>query len=196
MNTSELECILSRALLGNSSGCRFLGVFAADCAPVRLTAGEYPCAYVVNTDPASAPGQHWVAFYAETPRHMEFFDSYGRHPSAYAHVRVPATCASFIQCNPHSFQSLRSVVCGHYCVFYLVNRIVARRPWLSILHTLTLRRFSASHRSGTPYPQDKLVRRFVRSVVLRLRIRECVSERHLCAGGQCCSARSRCTTVV
>lgn len=198
MNTAELECILSRAMDGSSnddddsgSSCRFLGVFAADQAPVRLAASDYPCAYVVNTDPASMPGQHWVAFYAQSPRHLEFFDSYGRHPSAYVHVRAPANCASFIMYNPHSFQSLRSVVCGHYCVLYLVMRAVAREPRLTILHML--RRYSAENgRRGSPYPQDRLVRRFVRSFVSRLHISNCVSERHRCGGGQCCRARSLC----
>lgn len=188
MNTAELDCILSRALHG--SGCHFLGVYAADHAPTRLA--DYPCAYVVNTDPATMPGQHWVAFYAQSPHHLEFFDSYGRHPTAYAYIRLPRNAAPFLKYNKHSFQSRRSVVCGHYCVFYLVKRIVARWPHLYILRAL--RRFSATARRGKPHPQDKLVRRFVQSVVLRLQISQCISQLHRCGGGQCCSSRIRCAS--
>ena len=40
---------------------QFRGVFAANRLPKRVS--RYPSAYIVNTDPASKPGTHWVAFY-------------------------------------------------------------------------------------------------------------------------------------
>jgi hypothetical protein len=188
MNTSELDCILSRAMHG--SGCHFLGVYAADRAPTRLV--DYPCAYVVNTDPATKPGQHWVAFYAHSPQRLQFFDSYGRPPAAYPHVRLPHNAMPILTSNKYSFQSKRSVVCGHYCIFYLVKRVVA--GWSHPFILRTLRRFSASARFGLPHPQDALVRRFVRFLVSRLHIRKCITELHRCGGGQCCSSRHSCAS--
>ena len=44
---------------------------------------EYPGSYVVNTDPSTAPGGHWVAMFFNNPRSAEFFDSYGLHPLVY-----------------------------------------------------------------------------------------------------------------
>jgi hypothetical protein len=190
MNTSELECILSRAI----RRCQFLGVHAADRAPLHLpvAASEYPCAYVVNTDPEHAPGKHWVAFYATSPGQLEFFDSYGRPPLAYPHIRLPANVVQ-INYNGIELQSRRSTVCGHYCIFYLLKRA----DWSRTFLLNTLKRFKNSTnrlvRPGqrhVPYPQDKLVRRFVRNTVVRLDLVRCCSALHRCGGGQCCKARS------
>lgn len=172
--------------------CNFLGVYAADLAPASLpdNATHYPCAYVVNTDPSTKPGQHWVAFYSSAPSQtIEFFDSYGNKPSAYPHIRLPTNVPAGVYSNI-AFQSKRSAVCGHYCIFYLVKRAVARWPRTLILHTLS--RFKHSVQPGIPYPQDKLVRRFVTNTVRQLDVVHCVSNLHRCGGGQCCAPSARC----
>ena len=62
MNTAEIQCVMQRALHGNKRGIRFAGVFAANTAPKRIN--EYPTCFVINTEPASMDGEHWVACYA------------------------------------------------------------------------------------------------------------------------------------
>ena len=76
MNGHEIEVALRCERL-----CRdeFVGVFAADTIPQK----EYPGAYIVNTDRSGEPGQHWVAFYCETPGILEAFDSFGKNPGDY-----------------------------------------------------------------------------------------------------------------
>ena len=88
------------------------------------TIEKYPCGFVVNTDPSSEPGTHWVAFYFPTVRKGEFFDSYGHLPDFYRD-----SFGDFLDkhCNEWDFnkrklQSIWSDVCGHYCVFYLSHR--------------------------------------------------------------------------
>ena len=57
----------------------FKGVYPKD----QLPTVEYPGSYVVNTNPSTAPGEHWVVMFFNNPRSAEFFDSYGLHPIVY-----------------------------------------------------------------------------------------------------------------
>lgn len=115
MNTDQLDLILSQTLRHTRTS--FIGVFASDRIPSLSTLSAYPCCFVVNLDPHDAPGSHWVAYYLESTRHVEFFDSYGNPPSLY--LLEFATPIAF---NEHEFQSLDSNVCGHYCIYYLTLR--------------------------------------------------------------------------
>ena len=57
----------------------FKSVYPKDHLPTM----KYPGSYVVNTDPNTAPGEHWVAMFFNNQRSAEFFDSYGLHPIVY-----------------------------------------------------------------------------------------------------------------
>lgn len=189
MNTTELQCILER--VAEDAGFRFLGVFAADRAPTRLSSSsnKYPCAYVVNTDCASQPGRHWVACFASSPHGtVEFFDSYGQPPSAYPNIRFPLSTRSVRSYSRVSFQSNQSFVCGHYCIYYICKRI---RGWTPKYITYTLSRFACASAAGNRFPQDRLVRRFVRNMCRVLPKRTCCTRAHTCNGGQCCTSRCR-----
>ena len=166
MNTAEIECILRRAL--EPFEVQFADVFAADTVPnVR----EFPSCYVVNSDPASKPGEHWVACYAKSEDDAEFFDSYGAPVGAYPQVRIPNTITNH---NDISLQAFDSNACGHFCIFYLIRRAQA----------LSLRRI-VMHLSAVPSAQrDRLVRSFVYRTTIRLHIRRpCQGA---CVGSQCC----------
>jgi len=39
---------------------------------------DEPCLLVVNTNPASRPGRHWVCICMEKDGRREYFDSFGR----------------------------------------------------------------------------------------------------------------------
>ncbi|KAF4522353.1 hypothetical protein B566_EDAN011073 [Ephemera danica] len=47
---------------------------------------EKPAIFIVNTDKAGAPGQHWVSIYISKKGHCEYFDSFGMPPYIPAHV--------------------------------------------------------------------------------------------------------------
>ena len=75
MNTEQIRLIIER---DHTTTKKFEGVFAEDLLPRSMNI--YPCGYIVNTDPSSKPGKHWVAFYFTRPEQGEFFDSYGHPP--------------------------------------------------------------------------------------------------------------------
>ena len=49
----------------------------------QLPTVECPGSYVVNTDPSTTPGEHWVVMFFNNQRSAEFFDSYRLHPIVY-----------------------------------------------------------------------------------------------------------------
>ena len=55
----------------------FLGVFARDELPKRV---KYPSCFILNTQPRSQEGEHWLAIYFDHKRNCYFFDSYGNSP--------------------------------------------------------------------------------------------------------------------
>ena len=117
MNTAQLNYILVRAL--ERTNTHFLGVFPSDRVPI--SSHYYPCCFVANTDPEGKPGAHWLAFYYDYPNVVDFFDSYGMHPSLYS-FDVP----NILSFNPIQFQSYSSNVCGQYCIYFLSKRSVSK----------------------------------------------------------------------
>ena len=75
MKGIEVEKFLKRDVVTRKC---YRGILAADQLPKQFKPGLY----VVNTDPKSKPGQHWVVFY-KTQTHLEFFDLLGHKPSYY-----------------------------------------------------------------------------------------------------------------
>lgn len=115
MDTGTIDLILTNCL--RNTNTLFLGVFPRDRIPSLSSVASYPACCVVNTDPHDQPGSHWVALNILSHRQVEFFDSYGQRPSAYA-LQLPPNVIS----NPYDFQSLTTDVCGHYCIYFLYHR--------------------------------------------------------------------------
>ena len=113
MNTSQIDGILKRIV---KPPTRFLGVFAKDQLPEPTTITHFPSCLIANTDKASGKGEHWVAFWFDSPYSCEFFDSYGLSPFDYG---FSFSCTSF---NSRTLQSLTSSVCGQFCIYYLYSR--------------------------------------------------------------------------
>ena len=66
----------------------FQGVYPADQSP-RSPPTTVRAAYIVNTDPAGEPGQHWLGLWTEQNK-CEIFDSYGLP----LHVYTTRSCTS------------------------------------------------------------------------------------------------------
>jgi hypothetical protein len=169
MNTAEIACILRRYL--DALCVRFEGVFAADTIG---TIRKYPTCFVVNTDAADKPGEHWVACYAKSQSEFEFFDSYGMPAEAYSHLRLPYRISSY---NDVSLQAIDSYACGHFCIYYLCMRA----------RGMSLSRIVSRLSCTKPARRDSLVRRYVFRITTILHIkRPC---RDACVGLQCCGKR-------
>lgn len=110
----------------------FVGVFAADTLPEK----EYPGAYVCNTDTSNQPGRHWLAFFSPRSGQLESFDSFGRHPGTYSTHISEWVGKDKLKFSNVTFQTEDSVVCGNYCIFFILLR-AHHVPYDDIITVLT-----------------------------------------------------------
>jgi hypothetical protein len=96
----------------------YRGIFACDELPIiRIR----PFVIVVNTDPSSKPGRHWICMYVDVDDYGEYFDSFGLPPKLVFERYMNNTCMSW-NFNRKQMQSLVSRFCGHYCIWYCMNK--------------------------------------------------------------------------
>ena len=91
----------------------FLGVYAADQIPKKLPPNA---CFIVNTDPISKSGTHWLAFYKKGDLKI-FFDSYGQSLSKYKEVQKHSIAGW--KRRDMDLQQFNSDVCGDYCLIFL-----------------------------------------------------------------------------
>ena len=99
--------------------------FVKACATDELPAHPVhrkPQAYVVNTQPISKPGEHWIALSTHRTG-CEVLDSYGLDLNTYCDAGplrywLETHFNSRMQ-NP-ALQSIRAASCGHYAIVYLM----------------------------------------------------------------------------
>jgi hypothetical protein len=101
---------------------KFRGTFAADQIPALLPSEACIC----NTDTSDKAGQHWVLFYSPKKQSLEFFDSFANHPCNT--LLFPRTFGTVVHSfenlsfNATSLQGYNTTVCGHYCIFVILQR--------------------------------------------------------------------------
>lgn len=111
MDSSNLLELLKRSI--DPDKCCVGGVFPRDYLSIDSFT-KFPTCCIVNTDISSKPGQHWVAYYLNSPSDYEFFDSFGLTPAHYQFkLNFPE------KLNSTSFQSDFSNTCGQFCLYYL-----------------------------------------------------------------------------
>lgn len=115
MNTSEITRMLRADTVTRHV---FIGTFAADQMPVI---NQYPCAFVVNFDPHTKPGSHWIAYFFTADGQGEYFDSYGRHPTGRFLTKLRKHSKDWLS-NNTQVQNHASSTCGQYCIMFLYFR--------------------------------------------------------------------------
>ena len=97
----------------------FYGVVPSDHMPRRIAV---PCSLVVNTDPSTKPGQHWVAFFIDSNRHGSYFDSFGREPHKEEFKDFLTKNCPTWEYNKCQIQSPFVSTCGQYCIYFLLYK--------------------------------------------------------------------------
>lgn len=94
----------------------FKGVYSSDLLPWRLAKKGI---YVVNTDPSTEPGSHWVVLstFDLHKNIVDYFDSYGKTPIQEV-LELLLRNGFFCRYNTKILQSSTSNVCGNYCIFF------------------------------------------------------------------------------
>ena len=117
----------------------FRGVFSRDRLPDEINHKEVG---IVNLDTHTGPGTHWVC-YRNIDNHLcEYFDSFG--------LIMPDEIQSYLRTSGEKLiyssdeiQERDSVLCGYWCLYYLLERQRGR----SILDVIHNSKFSATDKS-------------------------------------------------
>lgn len=83
---------------------------------------------IVNLHGSDGPGSHWVAYFNGSDFNMvEYFDSFG--------VAPPAEIESYLRTSnkplaysSSQYQSLKSILCGWYCLLFINERSKGTSP--------------------------------------------------------------------
>ena len=97
---------------------QFLGCFSIDNLPLRVK--QFPSSLIINTDPTTKPGDHWLAIHM-TKTKCFYFDSFGLGiidqniidflKQYYKRVTISNVC----------IQHYDSDKCGLYCTAFIKN---------------------------------------------------------------------------
>lgn len=116
MNTEQIEHALS-------TNRRTKGLFQAVIPCDQLPQpNQQRGAYVVNTDPAHLPGEHWTTLHYQ-PTKITYFDSYGLPPPKRLLEQLKKTQAlrgKTLHYSPVRIQGFRAA-CGYYCIYYVLT---------------------------------------------------------------------------
>jgi len=104
-----------------------LPIFTVVCASdqLELLGKHNEFAIIVNNEPSTENGMHWISFYKNSQSDViEFFDSYAMDivfypPSILKFCRAQA---KHIRFSKIQIQSNLSNYCGHYCLWFLIHR--------------------------------------------------------------------------
>ena len=116
----------------------FRGVFSRDLLPTQIKNKE--CG-IINLDTYIGPGTHWVA-YRNIDRFCEYFDSFGLMMPTEV-KKYMATSGKQLEYSGDEIQERDSVLCGYWCLYYLLERQKGR----SILDTIHNCKFDMSDKS-------------------------------------------------
>jgi hypothetical protein len=114
MNTNQINKLFKQY------SC-YVGTFACDQLPDKIE--KRPFALIMNTDPITKPGQHWVALFVTKNNVAEYFDSYGFAPlNAELYIFLQSNEIQNLMFNTKQIQGITSTTCGAYCVTFLKLR--------------------------------------------------------------------------
>ena len=105
----------------------FRGVFSRDTLAEQMKNKE--CG-IVNLDSHIGPGTHWVA-YRNIDKYCEYFDSFGLAMPVEV-KKYMSTSGKQLVYSGDEIQERDSVLCGYWCLYYLLERQRGR----SILETI------------------------------------------------------------
>ena len=99
-----------------NTNSKFCGVYSRDQLPKSF---KYPCSFVVNTDEAEKPGEHWVAFYFSKNKTGIFFDPLGMSPMYHNFFEYLKEHSAKWEWNSQAVQEIYSINYGYYCVLFI-----------------------------------------------------------------------------
>ena len=126
----------------------FRGVSSRDTLPIQINEPEVG---IINLDTHIGPGTHWVCYRNVDKQMCEYFDSFGLIMPTEI-LRYLQTSGEKIIYSTDEIQERDSVLCGYWCLYYLVERQKGKSI-LDTIHNITFSQTdkSVNHRLITNY---------------------------------------------
>ena len=86
---------------------------------------ETPQMIIVNTDPSTKTGKHWILLYFTRRQRAEIFDSLGNDVTSYRSSKkkfIKRHSTHHVYAVGHRIQPKGTALCGHYCLYYAYSR--------------------------------------------------------------------------
>lgn len=97
----------------------FKDVLPRNHLPHKLS---YPSAYIINNKKDNHEGEHWIAFFFDKNKNCDFFDSFGKGPSAYGLTKYLCKYSKCLNFNRVAVQSNYSFYCGYHAIYFILLR--------------------------------------------------------------------------
>ena len=120
------------AYLKNSN--HFRGCFAVNNLPSMPS--TFPSSLIVNTDPLSKPGDHWVGLVL-TKRKCYYFDSFGLGVMDMDIIKFLKQAYKKVTINNECIQHITSDKCGLYCIAF-VNKVTSKMSYKNFISKFDL----------------------------------------------------------
>ena len=103
----------------------YRGTFSKDILPKTMNKNE---SIIINLqDYFAGNGTHWVCAYnEEKSNNVEYFDSFGLVPPNEVIKYIKTTKKNIIY-NDSQIQHIDSILCGYYCLYYIIERNKGRK---------------------------------------------------------------------
>ena len=107
----------------------FRGIYGKDALPTKILQNEVG---IINLDTYLGPGTHWVAYRNVDSTYCEYFDSFGLIMPNDVRTYL-MTSDKQIYYSGDEIQERDSVLCGYWCLYYLLERQKGI-PMLNVIH--------------------------------------------------------------
>ena len=110
-SSTEIEDYLKR-------NTQFMGCFGTNNLP--RTIPQFPCSLIINTDPTTKPGDHWLGLVL-TKKKSFYFDSFGLGILNIHIINFLKRYYKKVTINNECIQHIDSDKCGLYCIAFIKN---------------------------------------------------------------------------
>jgi len=117
MNTLQINKILHR---NDITKDYYIGCFASNSIPVSIN--FTPFCMVVNLDPSSGAGSHWIGIFCENLTNIDYYDSLGIWPPISPYIRDYLCNFERVRFNTIQVQNSLKPTCGKHVIFFLFQR--------------------------------------------------------------------------
>lgn len=117
-SSSEIEAYFAK-------NTAFMGCYSIDNLPLRVK--QFPTSLIINTDPTTEPGDHWVAVYM-TKTKCFYFDSFGLGIIDKSIIDFLKQFYKKVTINDECIQHYNSDKCGLYCIAF-INKVKSKNTY-------------------------------------------------------------------